>query len=234
MASEADTVAYSGRLRRARELSRQAATLAQKAAEKETATGLEADATMREALFGNDLETMKLAEGLRHLTGRDVQYEVALSLVLVRDVAGAKVLMNELAQRFPEDTLVQSILLPTIRGQIALSENDYRKTIDVLQAASSYELVTLYPTYLRGQAYLGSHQGRQAVDEFQKIIDHRGIVLNDPIGALTHLQLGRAYASQGDTAKARAAYQDFLMLWKDADPDIPILKQAKAEYAKLK
>ena len=233
LAYEADTAAYSGQLRRARELSQHAVTLAEQAAEKETAAGLEADAILREALFGNALEAKRRAGGLRPLTGRDVQYEVAISLVLVGDVAGAQALMGELARRFPEDTVVQFISLPTIRGQLALSEKEYRRVIELLQATSSYELVTLYPAYVRGQAYLGSHQGRQAVDEFQKIIDHRGIVLNDPIGALTHLHLGRAYVLQGDTVKAKIAYEDFLALWKDADPDIPILKQAKAEYAKL-
>ena len=95
------------------------------------------------------------------------------------------------------------------------------------------QLAEFVPVYVRGEAYLAAHRGKEAVTEFQKILDHRGIVLNEPIGALAHLQLGRAYAMQGDTAKARSAYQDFLTLWKDADPDIPILKQAKAEYAKL-
>ena len=103
-----------------------------------------------------------------------------------------------------------------------------------LPANSLYNWPNLYPVYVRGEAYLAAHQGREAAAEFQKILDHRGIVLNEPIGALAHLQLGRAYAMQGDTAKARAAYQDFLTLWKDADPDIPILLQAKAEFAKLR
>jgi tetratricopeptide (TPR) repeat protein len=103
-----------------------------------------------------------------------------------------------------------------------------------LPAFSFFNWPNLYPVYVRGEAYLAAYQGSEAAPEFQKILDHRGIVLNEPIGALAHLQLGRAYAMQGDTAKSRAAYQDFLTLWKDADPDIPILRQAKAEYAKLK
>jgi serine/threonine protein kinase/tetratricopeptide (TPR) repeat protein len=233
LANEADTAAYSGRLHKARELSRQAVTLAVRAAEKETAAGLEADATLREALFGNALEVKRRAAALRHLTGREVQHQVAISLVLVGDVAGAQALVDELARRFPEDTIVQFISLPTIRGQLALSKKDPGRAIEALQTTSPYELVTLYPTYLRGQAYLASHRGREAADEFQKILDHRGIVLNAPIGALAHVQLGRAYALQGNTVEARTAYNDFLTLWKDADPDVPILLQAKAEYAKL-
>jgi tetratricopeptide (TPR) repeat protein len=132
--------------------------------------------------------------------------------------------------------------LPTIRALIALNRNDASKAIEILQAAGSYELgiegqsglaLSLYPVYVRGESYLVAHQGSEAIAEFQKIFDHRGIVVNEPIGALAHLQIGRAYALQGDTAKSKAAYQDFLALWKDADPDITILKQAKAEYAKL-
>ena len=115
---------------------------------------------------------------------------------------------------------------------------DPSKAIDLLQPAAPYELGRVWwgftgPIYLRGDAYLAAHRGSEAATEFQKIIDHRGIVANDPVRALVHLQLGRAYAMSGDTAKAKSAYQDFLNLWKDADPDIPVLKQAKAEYAKL-
>ena len=134
---------------------------------------------------------------------------------------------------------VQFNSLPALHGSgRAQPRRCTGKAIEALQVAAPYELgnadyVRLYPVYVRGEAYLAAHQGGEAATEFQKILDHRGIVLNEPIGALAHLQLGRAYAMQGDTAKARAAYQDFLTLWKDADPDIPILKQAKAEYAKL-
>jgi len=129
-------------------------------------------------------------------------------------------------------------------AKLALLRSNPQQALDALRAASPYELglpasgfynwPNLYPVYVRGEAYLATHQGSEAATEFQKILDHRGIVLNEPIGALAHLQIGRAYAMQGDTAKAKAAYQDFLTLWKDADPDIPILKEAKAEYEKLK
>jgi len=148
----------------------------------------------------------------------------------------AQILTDDLAKRFPEDTAVEFNYLPTLHAQLALNGNDTSKAIDALRAAAPYELGWrghLYPVYEHGEVYLAAHQGSEAAAEFQKILDHSGIVFDDPIGALAHLQIGRAYAMQGDRAKAKAAYQDFLTLWKDADPDIPILKQARAEYAKL-
>jgi predicted Zn-dependent protease len=168
--------------------------------------------------------------------GRNVQPEAAMTLAFAGDAVRAQMLADDLGKRFPEDTLVQFNYLPILHAQLALSRNDSSKAIEALQAAAPYELGKpgwLYPVYVRGQAYLAAHQGTEAGSEFQKILDHRGIVLSDPIRALAHLQLGRAYVLQGDTAKAKAAYQDFLTLWKDADLDIPILKQAKTEYAKL-
>jgi eukaryotic-like serine/threonine-protein kinase len=143
-------------------------------------------------------------------------------------------LADDLGKMFPEDTLVHFNYLPTLHGQLALARNNPSKAIEALREAAPYELgnvaVPLFPVYVR----LTAHRGAEAAAEFQKILDHRGVVGNDPIGALAHIQLGRAYAMQGDTAKAKAADQDFLARWKDADPDIPILKQAKTEYAKLK
>ena len=133
--------------------------------------------------------------------------------------------------------MVQFNYLPTIHAQLALSHNDSLKAIEALQAAAPYELGAvggLYPVYVRAEAYLAAHQGSEAVAEFQKILDQRGVVGNEPIGALAHLGLARAYALLGDTPKARAAYNAFFALWKEADPDIPILVAAKAEYAKLK
>jgi serine/threonine protein kinase/Flp pilus assembly protein TadD len=233
LAYEADTAAYSGRLGKAREISHQAVALTERVGGRETAAGYEANAAVREALFGNTVEAKRGAAAPRFLAGRDVLYEVTLALALAGDVGGAQKQADGLAKQFPEDTLVQFIFLPLIRAQLALVGKESARAIEVLQSASRYELVSLYPAYVRGQAHLSAHQGREAAAEFQKILDHRGIVLNDPIGALAHLQLGRAYALQGDTAKAKTAYQNFLTLWKDADPDIPILKQAKAEYAKL-
>jgi serine/threonine protein kinase/Flp pilus assembly protein TadD len=235
---EADTAAYSGRLGQARDLSRRAVVSATRAVEKEVAAEYEADAALREALFGNPAEAReRVAAALGLSNGGHVQFVAALVLALAGDAVHAQALADDLGNRFPEHAIIQFNYLPTIRAQLALSRKDSLKSIDVLQAAGPYELSSsgaLYPVYVRGEAYLAAHQGSAAAVEFQKILDHRGIVLNEPIGALSHLLLGRAYAMQGDAAKARAAYQDFLTLWKDADPDIPILIAAKSEYAKLK
>jgi tetratricopeptide (TPR) repeat protein len=149
-----------------------------------------------------------------------------------------------LERRWPEDTAVRFSYLPEVRALLALNHGEPAKAIELLQIAIPYELGdppssflgyfgSFYPQYVRGEAYLAAHQGREAAAEFQMILDHRGIVVSDPIGALAHLQLGRAYVLSGETTKAKAAYRDFLTLWQDADPDIPILKQAKVEYAKL-
>jgi tetratricopeptide (TPR) repeat protein len=234
---EADTDAFYGRLGKARELSRQVLASAERAQMKEATASDEADAALREALFGNAAEgRRRTAAALKLSKGHDVQAGAALALAIAGDATGAETLASELAKRFPQDTVVQFIYLPEIRGQIALSRNDSSRAIEVLQAAAPYELgqqSVLHPAYVRGEAYLAAHQGSEAVAEFQKILDQPGVVVNDPTGALAHLQIGRAYAIQGDTAKSRAAYKDFLTLWKDADPDVPILKEAKAEYAKL-
>ena len=162
---------------------------------------------------------------------------------LTQDTTAAQALTDNLAKRFPDDTVVQLNYLPALRAKLAISHSNPQQALDLLAIAGPYELglpalgfynwPNLYPVYVRGEAYLAAQRGAEAAAEFQRILDHRGIVLNEPIGALAHLQLGRAYAMQRDIAKARVAYQDFLTLWKDADPDIPILKQAKAEYAKL-
>ncbi len=236
---EADTAAYFGRLGKAQELSRRAVTSAKRAGEQDTAAMYSALSGLREALYGNAEEAHRqVASALGLSTGPGVEYSGALALALIGDAVRAHALTDVLGQRFPEDTVVRFNFLPVLHGQLALSRNDAPAAIEALQAAAPYELgdvdyVKLYPVYVRGEAYLAAHQGSEAAAEFQKILDHRGIVLNEPIGALAHLQLGRAYAIQGDTTKARAAYQDFLTLWKDADPDIPILIAAKAEHAKL-
>jgi eukaryotic-like serine/threonine-protein kinase len=242
---EADTVAYSGRLRDARDFSRRAMDSAERTQEKEAAATYSALSGLHEALFGNAEDARRratLALGLS--AGRDVQYGAALAFVYAGDDARAQALAGDLGKRFPEDTIVQFNFLPTVRAKLAVSKGNASEAIESLRTATPYELgqttsstygwTALYPVYARGEAYLAAHQGNEAATEFQKILDHRGIVLNEPIGALAHFQIGRAYALQGDTAKARAAYQDFLTLWKDADLDIPILIAAKAEYAKLK
>ena len=238
LTAEADTAAYSGRMGKAREFSRQAVTSAERAEMKESAAGSEADAALREALFGNGTAAHERAKAALDLsTGRDAQYGAALALAFAGDGVRAQALANDLAKRFPEDTVVQFNYLPTIRAQVALEHNNSSKAIEAVQAAAPYELgaaAGLYPVYVRGQAYLAAREGTKAATEFQKILDHRGIVLYEPIGVLAHLGLARAYALGGDAARARNKYQDFLSRWKDADPDIPILIAAKAEYAKLK
>jgi len=244
LAMEADTSAYFGNLGKARELTRRAAESAELAAEKETAAGFYAVAALREALFGDAAKARQQATtSKRGSAERDRHYAVALALAYARDANRAQALADDLGKRFPEDTIVQVNYLPTLRAKLALLHSNPQEALVILGAASPYELglpslnyynwPNLYPVYVRGEAYLAAHQGSEAAAEFQKILDHRGIVLNEPIGALAHLQLGRAYAMQGDTAKSRAAYQDFLTLWKDADPDIPVLREAKAEYARL-
>jgi predicted Zn-dependent protease len=244
LAYEADTAAYSGLLGKAREYSRRAVASAERAEEKETAAGYEVEAALREALFGNATRAQQRAAAALALSaGRDVQYGAAVTLALAGDSSRAQALADDLGKHFPEDTVVQFNYLPTIHAQLALSRNDSSKAVEALQAAAPYELGSpisggafspaLYPVYVRGEAYLGGHQGSEAAAEFQKILEQRGVVQNEPIGALANLGLARAYILQGDTTKARAAYRDFFKLWKDADADIPILQQAKAEYAKL-
>jgi eukaryotic-like serine/threonine-protein kinase len=170
-----------------------------------------------------------------------VKLFVALLLARVDETAGAKAIVEELEKSYPSDTMLKVYWLPTVKAAIELSANNPNQALVFLEAAapfelgapSQFQLGTMYPAYIRGQAQLMARNGAAAASEFQKFLDHRGVTINYPLGALAHLQLGRAYAMAGDTRKAKSAYQDFLTLWKDADPDIPILKEAKAEYAKL-
>jgi hypothetical protein len=236
---EAHSAAYAGRLKDFQEFFQQAVTAAEGRGDKEMKAFFEAAAPLMQAQFGLMIDARQRATAvLRTSNDRDVQYGAALALALAGEAARAQSVADDLGRRFPEDTIVQYNYLPTVRAQLAVNRNDAPRAVDALQSAAPYELgdvyfFSLYPVYVRGLAYLTEHRGSEAVAEFQKILDHRGIVFNECIGALAHLQLGRAYALQGDTIKAKAAYQDFLTLWKDADPDIPVLKQAKAEYAKL-
>ncbi len=242
LALEADTAAYFGHLGRARELSRQASSSAKRAGENEISATYEAVAALREGLFGNTNQAGKrTALAKERSGGPDKYYAVVLARAYTGDESQG--LADNFNASFPENTVVQFNYLPTLRAKLALNHANPQQALDALEVAAPYELglptlwfynwPNLYPVYVRGEAYLAAHRGSEAAAEFQKILDHRGIVLNEPIGVLAHLQLGRAYSLQGDTAKARAAYQDFLTLWKDADPDIPILNEAKAEYAKL-
>jgi serine/threonine protein kinase len=245
LANQADTAAYSGRLRKSREFSQQAIDSAERAGEKETVASYFAMSGVREALFGNAQEARRRAVLAMHRSaGVDVQYGSALALAYAGEDRQAQSLTDDLGKRLPEATIVQFNYLPTIRAKLAIRRGNASAAIESLKAAEPYELgqtsyssygwTGLYPVYVRGEADLAAHHGGEAAVEFQKILDHRGIVLNEPIGVLAHLGLARAYAMQADTAKAKAAYQDFLTLWKDADPDIPIFIAAKSEYAKLK
>ena len=242
---ESDTEAWSGRLGKARELSRQAVESARRSDEKEPAALWQANAAIREALFGNaDVGRQNAAAAAALAPGsRDAEAQAALAYALAGDAAHAQSLADDLAKRFPQDTVVQSVWLPTIHAQIESGRKNAGRGIELLQAAAPYELgmlsgsatnSCLYPVYVRAEAYLSTQQVPAAAAEFQKILDHRGLLWNCAIGALAHLGLARAYAMQGDTAKAKAAYQDFLGLWKDADTDVSILIAAKAEYAKVK
>jgi eukaryotic-like serine/threonine-protein kinase len=241
---QSDTEAYYGRLTKARDFSRRAVDAAVRADSKETAALWQVNAALREAEFGNAAAAkLDVAAALALAPGRDVKLLSALTLARTGETARAKAIVGELEKSYPSQTVLKVYWLPTVKAAIELSSNNAAQALVSLEAAAPYEvgsppqfwqLGTLYPAYIRGQAHLMKHDGSAAAAEFQKFLDHRGIVLNFPLGALAHLGLGRAYALSADTAKSRTAYQDFLTLWKDADPDIPILKEAKAEYEKLK
>ncbi|MGB8673879.1 MAG: protein kinase [Candidatus Acidiferrales bacterium] len=239
---ESETAAFRGQFSNVHELTRRAADSARRADEKETAAEYQAHDAVREALAGNlDFAKQQAQAALAESNSWEAQSLSAVALGLAGDSAQAERLAGDLNKRFPENTTVQSIYLPMVRAGVALHSGDGKRAADALAISVPYELAetnpsftfALYPVYLRGEAYLAAQQGAAAVNEFQKILEHAGVVGNEPIGALAHLGLGRAYALSGDAAKARAAYQDFFALWKDADPDVPILKEAKTEYAKL-
>jgi eukaryotic-like serine/threonine-protein kinase len=238
---QAFALAYAGRLQAARKMSRLAVD-ASRDGQAERAGLWEAGEAVREAIFGNAANAKKSAlSALEFAKNREVEYGAAFALALAGDSQQAQALADDLERRFPEATSVRFSYLPVLRARLALNHGDARNALDLLQAAVPHELGIpstalygrLYPIYVRGQVYLALHQGAEAAAEFQKILDQRGIVITDPIGALAHLQLGRALVLAGDKTKARSAYQDFLTLWKDADPDIPVLKQARAEYARI-
>jgi DNA-binding winged helix-turn-helix (wHTH) protein/tetratricopeptide (TPR) repeat protein len=245
---EGFVAAYSGHLEEARRMSQRAADLARKADRRETEALYETDSAVREGLFGNASTARQRAEDALELSrSRDVEYGAAFALALSGDSSRSQTLTDDLSRRFPEGTIVRFTYLPTLRALLALKRSQPANAVELLQTTIPYEGGTtieggsefllgagnLYPAYVRGLAYLAAHQGAEAAAEFEKILDHRGIVVCDPIGALARLQLGRASAMSGDRSKATSAYKDFLALWKYADADIPILKQAQAEYAKL-
>jgi len=239
---QSDTEAYYGRLTKARDFSRRAVDAAVRADSKETAAIWQVNAALQEAEFGNaPTAKQDVTAALTLAPGRDVKMFAALALARAGEGARAKAIVEELEKSYPSQTVLKVYWLPTIKAAIELNANNAAQALVFLEAAAPYELGeppqfqlgTIYPAYLRGQAYLAAHSGATAAAEFQKLLDHRGVVVNFVTGALARFQLARAYAMAGDTAKAKSAYQDFFSQWKDADPDIPILKEAKSEYAKL-
>jgi eukaryotic-like serine/threonine-protein kinase len=244
--AEALALARAGRLKLARQSSSRAIDLARQEGEREVAVSYQAARAVWEAVCGNAAEGKRNATAALALSnGRDVEYVAGLALALSGDSSRSQPLADDLEKRFPEDTFAKFTYVPVLRALTALEHGKPADSVERLQIALPYELAVnglnfnhfylggLHSAYVRGKALLSAHQYPEAAAEFQKILDHRGIVGADPIGALAHLQLGRAFALSGDLAKSKTAYQDFLTFWKDADPDIPILKEAKAEYAKL-
>jgi eukaryotic-like serine/threonine-protein kinase len=242
LSAQAETEAYRGRLGVANELSKRAVDSATHAEAPETAGTWQADQAIREAEFGNSaLARQSATAALALTTGRDVEIMAAIAFARAGDAVKAEQLADKLDRESPLDTMIQGYWLPTIRASVALDKGDGKKAVELLQAASSYELSqpqpfqfsTMYPIYVRGLAFSKAGLQSQAAVEFQKILDHPGLVVNFPLGSLARLQLGRARALGGDKAAAKQAYDEFFGLWKDADPTSPVFKEAKAEYAKL-
>jgi eukaryotic-like serine/threonine-protein kinase len=240
---QSDSEAYYGRLAKARDFSRRAVDSAVRNDSKETGALWQVNAALREAEFGNTaVAKQQITAALALAPGRDVKLFAGLAMARIGETAGAKAIFDDMEKTYPSNLLMKDYWLPTIKAATELSANNPTQAVLSLEAASPYELgappqlqvATMYPVYIRGQAQLAARNGAAAATEFQKFLDHRGITLNFPLGALAHLGLARAYAMQGDSPKARAAYNDFFTLWKDADPDIPILQQAKSESANLK
>jgi len=254
LALSSDTEAYGGRLGKARELTRRAVDSAIRADSKETGAVWEANASLQEAAYGNAAEARELAaEGLKLApASQGVEAEAALAFAMAGDATHAESLAQDLGKHFPLDTQMQSLWLPAIQAQLALDKKNPAAALSALHDVSPVELGSisfvnniscLYHVYVRGQTYLAAGQGSAAAAEFQKIIDHSGIVWNCWTGVLAHLGVARANVLQARTSqgadadvarlRALAAYKDFLSLWNDADPDIPILRQAKVEYATI-
>lgn len=238
--------AFHGRLREATETAERASASMQQSGELERAAQASAATAIWHALFGDAAGARRSAEDAMRLShDRDVEYAAALSFALTGNLPKAESIANDLESRFAEDTSAKFSYLPVLRAAVALHESDPAKAIEELRVAADYDLGcprscqhgfygAMYPVYLRGEAYLALHQGNEAAAEFQKIIDHPGIVISDPVAALAYLQQGRAYALAGETAKAKSSYDHFLKLWNNADAQLPVLIQAKVEYAKLR
>jgi tetratricopeptide (TPR) repeat protein len=242
---EALALARSGRLQEARRTSAVAVDIAQRAGQRERAALFEVATAVWEAFYGNAAAArQKATQALALARGRYVDYAAAFSLALSGDLARARTLTGGLERDFPEDTSVQYNYLPALRALFSISARDPSAAIRSLQSASRFDLAPasigfygyfgiLYPIYVRGEAYRAAQQPAEAIAEFQRILDHRSIVIVDPMDAMARLQLARTLAVSGDTVKAKRAYNDLLTLWKDADPKIPVVEEARAEYARL-
>jgi tetratricopeptide (TPR) repeat protein len=239
-------LARSGRLRDARRSSSRAVDLAAQEGQREEAASYRAARAVWEAICGSGPEGKRSAITALELSkGRDVQYAAGLALALSGDSARSEALAADLEKRFPEDTFVKFSYAPVLRALAALGRGKPVDAVGRLEITVQYELAAndlnhdhfylggLHSAYVRGEAFIAMHRYAQAAAEFQKILDHRGLVALDPIGALAHLQQGRVFGLSGDKPKARTAYEAFFSLWKEADPDVPILKTARAEYSRL-
>jgi tetratricopeptide (TPR) repeat protein len=244
-AVQADTAVYHGRLAKGREFSKRAVEFDKRSDQKETAAVWQMAAALHEAVLGNPSQARDEASAALSLaTNHDTQILAAVVDSMSGEPDQAEKLAADLQRRFPEDTLVNFYWMPIANAEAAIDRKNGARAIEFLKPAAPYDYGTQTPSisvggellaiYVRAQAYLQMGKGPEAAAEFQKIVDHNYLVGNFPVGALAHLGLGRAYALQGDAAKARTAYQDFLALWKDADPDVPLLQQARTEYAKIK
>jgi tetratricopeptide (TPR) repeat protein len=242
---QALVLARAGHLQQAAETWQRAEELVKRTGKREVAGTYEAAAAVCDAVYGRAAEARKRAHAALELAkGRDVAYAAAFALAITGDSAGSQALAGDLKKRFPEDTSVQFSYLPTLGALFELSHGEHARALETLQVAHTYEFAQtglsffgdfggLHPAYVRGQAYEKAQRDSEAAVEFQKLVDHPGIVLADPIGVMARLELARIFARLGNTAKAKAAYEDVLTIWKDADPDVPVINQARAEYAKL-
>ena len=242
---EALVLARSGQLQERERTSAVAVNIAAAHGQRERAALFEAATAVWEAFYGNAAAARQKATRALDLgRGRDVDYAAAFALAVAGDVLRSRTVADDLARNFPEDTSVQYMYLPTLRALLSLNAHDPAAAIQSLQPASRFDLAVgglgfngyfgaLYPVYVRGQSYLAAHQPAEAAAEFQRIVDHRSIVLVDPMAAMARLQLARALVLTGDTTKAKSVYTDLLTIWKDADPAIRILNEARAEYATL-
>ena len=238
--------ASEGRLKSAINLSRQAVALALQGGRREQAALFETRPALWEAFFGDSIEAKRTAEAALALAGnREVNYGAALALALSGDSAQAENLARDMEKRYPEDTSVRFSYLPVIRAVVAVQHDESSKAIEALRTSVPYEMGSprssqtaffgsLYPLFFRGEALLAAHKGAEAANEFQKILSHRGIMIGDPVFVLAHIGLARSYALSGESAKARAQYEQFFALWKNADPACPILMRAKAEFRNLR